>query len=154
MRNWSRATAIFFPLRPVKGDGHDPIKVASRLGILHLPRQVLQDEHGAHVLPSNDLLPAHGGMVITRCLREWACLLPLDVGFAVTQRLLGWMTHEPAILSTTEIRCLVRQHGQEIRAAEACEVDELLAHPQRLARARPRLVSVGEPRRKAAWPQE
>jgi hypothetical protein len=93
-------------------------------------------------------------MVITRCLREWACLLPLDVGFAVTQRVLGWMTHEPAILSTTEVRCLVRQHGQEIRAAEAAEVEELLAHPDRLARARPQLVSAGEPRRKAAWPQE
>jgi hypothetical protein len=138
----------------VKGDGHDPIKVASRLGILHLPRQVLEGPNGDHALPGNDLLPAHGGMVITRCLREWACLLPLDVGFAITQRLLGWMTHEPAVLSTTEVRCLVRQHGQELRAAEAAEVDELLAHPERLARARPQLVAVGEPRRKAAWPKE
>jgi hypothetical protein len=100
------------------------------------------------------LLPAHGGMVITRCLREWACLLPLDVGFAIAQRLLGWMTHEPAILSTTEVRCLVRQHGQEIRAAEAAEVAALLAHPERLARAEAKLVPVGDPRRKAAWPQE
>jgi hypothetical protein len=64
------------------------------------------------------------------------------------------MTHEPAILSTSEVRCLVRQHGQEIRAAEAAEVEELLAQPERLARARPKLVAVGEPRRKAAWPQE
>jgi hypothetical protein len=106
------------------------------------------------VLPGNDLLPAHGGMVITRCLREWACLLPLDVGFAVTQRLLGWITHEPAILSPSEVRCLVRQHGQEIRAAEAAEVGEMLAHPECLARARPKLAPVGEPRRKAAWPKE
>lgn len=138
----------------MKGDGHDPIKVASRLGILHLPRQVLEDAHGAHVMPGNELLPAHSGMVITRCLREWACLLPLDVGFAGAQRLLGWITHEPAILSTTEVRCLVRQHGQEIRAAEAAEVEELLAHPERLEGARAQLIPAGAPRRKAAWPQE
>jgi len=138
----------------VKRDGRDPIKVASRLGILHLPRQVLEGHNGDHVLPGNDLLPEHGGMVITRCLREWACLLPLDVGFAITQRLLGWMTHEPAILSTTEVRGLVRQHGQEIRAAEAAEVEALLAHPQRLAGAGAKLVPVGDPRRKAAWPKD
>jgi hypothetical protein len=128
--------------------------VACRLGVLHLPRQVLEDPNGAHLLPGNDLLPAHGGMVITRCLREWACLLPLDVGFETTQRLLGWMTREPAILATTEVRCLVRRHGQEIRTAEAAEVDALLAHPERLAGARAQLVPVGDPRRKAAWPTE
>ena len=51
------------------------------MGILHLPRQVLQHPDGSgHVLPGNELLPEHGGMVITRSLREWACLLPLDVG--------------------------------------------------------------------------
>lgn len=93
-------------------------------------------------------------MVITRCLREWACLLPLDVGFETAQRLLGWMTREPAILSTTELRCLVRQHGQEIRTAEATEVDALLANPERLARAGAQLAPVGDPRRKAAWPVE
>jgi hypothetical protein len=121
---------------------------------LHLPRQVLQDPHGAHVLPGNDLLPEHGGMVITRCLREWACLLPLDLGFETTQRLLGWLTHEPAIVSTTQVRCLVRQHGGEIRAAEVAEAADLLAHPEQLARARAQLAPATEPRRKAAWPAE
>jgi Uncharacterised protein family (UPF0236) len=138
----------------VTGDGHDPVKVASRLGILHLPRQVLEDVHGAHVMPGNELLPEHAGMVITRCLREWACLLPLDLGFETTQRLLGWLTHEPAIISTTEVRCLVRQHGGEIRTAEAAEADDLLAHPEQLARAQAQLAPAVEPRRKAAWPAE
>ena len=50
---------------------------------------------GGHVVPGNDLLPAPGGMVITRCLREWVCLLPLDVGMETTQRLLGRLTQEP-----------------------------------------------------------
>src|SRR5947209_4004232 len=154
MPNWETATGSFFPLRPAKGDGHDPIKVASRLGILHLPRQVLErQDGGGHVLPGNDLLPDHQGMVITRCLREWACLLPLDLGFETAQRLLGWLTHDEAIVCTSEVRCLVRQHGQEIRAAEAAEVEHLLAHPERLARARAHLVPT-VPRCKAAWPKE
>ncbi|MGH7909366.1 MAG: UPF0236 family transposase-like protein [Thermodesulfobacteriota bacterium] len=106
------------------------------------------------MVPGNDLLPEHGGMVITRCLREWACLLPLDVGFETAHRLLGFLTHEPAVLSTTEVRMLVRQHAGEIRAAEEREVEELLAHPERLASLRARLVPHSGPRRKAAWPVE
>lgn len=129
--------------------------MASRLGILYLPRQVLQRPNGGgHVMPGNALLPAHGGMLITRCLREWACLLPLDVGVETTQRLLGWITQEPEVISTTEVRCLVREHGKEIRAAEIGEAQALLADPDRLARARAQLVPAQEPRRKAAWPQE
>jgi len=128
--------------------------VASRIGILHLPRQVLQDANGDHVLPANDLLPDHGGMIITRGLREWSCLLSLDVSGQTTQRLLGWITQEKAILCASEVRTLVRQHGAEIRTAEASEVNELLAHPKRLAGARPQLVTSGATRRKAAWPKE
>jgi uncharacterized protein UPF0236 len=105
-------------------------------------------------MPGNDLLPDHHGMVITRCLREWACLLPLSLGFETVQRLLGWLTHEAAVLSTSEVRCLVRQHATEIRAAEAQEVAELLAHPERLAKARATLVPATAARRKAAWPKE
>jgi hypothetical protein len=41
-----------------------------------------------------------------------------------------------------------------VRAAEAAEVEELLADPERLGKARAKLIGVGEPRRKAAWPQE
>jgi uncharacterized protein UPF0236 len=123
------------------------------VGTLQLPRQVLERaDGGGHVVPGNDLLPAHGGMVITRCLREWVCLLPLDVGVETTQRLLGWITQEPAILCATEVRRLVREHGREIRAAEQAEVQALLADPERLARARAQLAPATAPRRPAAWP--
>jgi hypothetical protein len=129
--------------------------VASRLGILYLRRQVLErKDGGGHVIPGNNLLPEHAGMLITRCLREWACLLPLDVGVETTQRLLGWITQEPEVLCATEVRCLVREHGKEIRDAEIAEAQALLADPERLARARAQLVPGQEPRHKAAWPQE
>src|SRR5712691_2208834 len=137
----------------MKGDGHDPLKVASRVGSLQLPRQVLERaDGGGYVVPGNDLLPAHGGMLITRGLREWVCLLPLDVGVETTQRLLGWITQEPAILSATEVRRLVREHGREIRAAEQAEAQALLADPERLAHARAQLAPATAPRRPAAWP--
>jgi hypothetical protein len=93
-------------------------------------------------------------MIFTRALREWVCLLSLDVSGDTTKRLLGWITQEPAILSASEVRSLTRQHGAQLRAAEAAEVEELLAHPQRLAEARPQLVTAQTKRRKAAWPKE
>jgi hypothetical protein len=89
-------------------------------------------------------------MVITRCLREWVCLLSLDVGVETTPRLLGRMAQEPAILCATEVRRLVREHGSEIRAAEQAEVQALLADPERLAQARAQLVPATAPRRRAA----
>ncbi len=109
---------------------------------------------GGHVLPGNDLLPAHAGMVITRGLREWACLLPLDVGFETVQRLLGWITREEAVLSERELPVLVRQHAQELRAAEAGEIARLRADPQKAKGARPQLAPRAETRRSAAWPAE
>jgi len=46
----------------VSADGFALLKVASSVGLLHLPRQVLFDrERGEHVVPANRLLPAHGG---------------------------------------------------------------------------------------------
>ena len=78
------------------GDGHDPLKVACRLGLVWLPRQECYDsERQAHLMPGNAALPEHEGMVTTRGLQEWLCLLPQDVPFDTAQRLLGWMTHEP-----------------------------------------------------------
>lgn len=154
MLNSRLTTASFFPLCPVKGDGHPPIQVASRLGRLQLRRQVFERPDGGHVMPGNDLLPEHGGIIITRCLREWACLLSLDVGVETTQRLLGCITQEPEIVSATEVRRLVREHGSEIRAAEIAEAQALLSDPTRLERSRARLVPAEEPRRRAAWPQE
>jgi len=65
-------------------------------------------------------------MVITRNLQEWACLLPLDLPFATVERLLAWQTQCEEMICATEVRCLVRAHGQVIREAEATEVAELL----------------------------
>jgi len=93
-------------------------------------------------------------MLITRSLQEWACLFPLDLSFATAQRLLGWTTQEAAILSPTELRRLVRHHGQRIRAAEAQEVAALEAQcaAGTLAHPAPHLVPAGPVRRPAAWP--
>ena len=65
-----------FPPGEVLRDGHKAITVASRLGILRLPRQVLSHrESSAHVMPADAALPAHRGIVTTRAPQEWACLL-------------------------------------------------------------------------------
>jgi hypothetical protein len=138
----------------VQLDGFASVKVVSRLGILHLPRQVCyQPASGTHTLPGNALLPAHNGMIITRPLQEWACLLAQDLPFETVQRLLGWQTQTPAVLSSTEVRQLVRTHGQVVRQAEAHEVQALLAQGD-LAGLQPRLVPAEAARRPATWPAE
>ncbi|RLC56612.1 MAG: hypothetical protein DRI80_16050, partial [Chloroflexota bacterium] len=104
-------------------------------------------------MPGNAVLPPHGGMIITRGLEEWACLLSQDLPFSTAQRLLGWQTQEPEILSTTELRQLVRKHGQIIRTQEASEVEELMARSD-LSELKPCLVPAQTPRRRAAWPAE
>lgn len=135
-------------------DGHDSLKVACRLGLIWLPRQECYDPgRQSHVMPGNESLPEHNGMVTTRGLQEWVCLLPQDVPFETAQRLLGWMTHEPEVLSATQGRRLVRQHGQIIREAEQAEVEALLEHGD-LTGLKPNLVPSNAPRRKAAWPAE
>jgi hypothetical protein len=109
-------------------DGDDTLKIPSRLGILCLPRQVCYCETcHQHFIPLNDWLPEHEGMITTRGLQEWACLLPQELPFSTAQRLLGWVAKEPAVLSQTQLRTLVREHGGEIRQAEAMEVSELSA---------------------------
>jgi hypothetical protein len=48
-------------------DSFDTLKVATSVGILRLPRQMLFDhERQEHFLPANGFLPEHGGMLITR----------------------------------------------------------------------------------------
>ncbi len=79
-----------------------------------------------HVLPGNALLPAHEGIIITRGLQEWACLLPQDLPFAPVARLLGWQVNDEELLCASTIRNLVRAHGQIVREAEAAEVVALL----------------------------
>jgi len=138
----------------VQFDGDDPLKIASRLGILFLPRQVCYCETcHQHFMPLNDWLPEHEGMITTRGLQEWACLLPQELPFSTAQRLLGWVAKEPAVLSQTQLRTLIREHGGEIRQAEAAEVSELSASKD-LSEKTPNLVSLDTPRRHPAWPGE
>jgi hypothetical protein len=104
-------------------------------------------------MPGNALLPPHHGIILTRGLQEWACLLPQDLPFAPVARLLGWQTHEAQVLSDTTVRTLVRQHGYLIRQAEQAELDRLVAQAD-LTLLRPQLVPAQTPRRRAGWPSE
>ena len=121
------------------------------MGILWLPRQVLYDhERQEHFLPANALLPAHSGMLITRRLQEWACLLGGDFAFPVAQRLLGWKAEEEKLLCPKEVQRLVCRHGQILLGAAIQEVQELLARPDGIGGA-PQLAPTRAPRRPAAW---
>ncbi len=74
----------------VQQDGQEAVTVASRFGLLHLNRQVCVDPRTQrHTLPGNAVLPSHGGMIITRGLQEWCCLLPQELSFEPVARLLG-----------------------------------------------------------------
>ncbi len=104
-------------------------------------------------MPSNAVLPPHNGIIITRSLQEWACLLPQELSFAAVARLLGWHTHEAQVLSDTTIRTIVRTHGQIIRQAEQAEVAALLQHDD-LTAADLLVIPHNQPRRRAGWPEE
>jgi hypothetical protein len=106
-----------------------------------------------HEMPGNAVLPAHEGMVITRNLQEWACLFPLDLPFATVERLLGWQTQCDEMICATEVRRLVRRHGQVIRQAEAADVKDLLKRKD-LGGLQAQLVPSRDVRRPAAWPEE
>src|ERR1700722_9435409 len=115
MHNWRTKPASLFPPQSLKEDGHQSVKVASRLGIFLLPRQMLEIHAGGHLIPGNALLPAHEGQIITRGLQEWACLLPQDLPFAPVARLLGWQSLDAELLCASTLRNLVRRHGQIVR---------------------------------------
>jgi hypothetical protein len=137
----------------VHADGHEPITVASRFGILTLSRQICSLlPTQTHVMPGNAVLPAHKGIIITRGLQEWACLLPQELPFAAVARLLGWQTHDD-VLSDTTIRSLVRTHGQIIRQAEQAEVAALATRDD-LTTLDLTLVPHPHSRRRAGWPAE
>ena len=104
-------------------------------------------------MPGNAVLPPHQGIIVTRGLQEWACLLPQDLPFGAVARLLGWQTHDEAVLSDTTIRSLVRAHGQIIRQVEQAEVT-MLATRDDLANLDLNVVPHGQPRRRAGWPAE
>jgi hypothetical protein len=138
----------------VHADGHEPVTVASRFGTLTLSRQLCS--HPAtqtHLMPGNTVLPPHNGIIMTRGLQEWACLLPQELPFAAVARLLGWQTHDADVLSDTTIRSLVRTHGQIIRQAEQVEV-AALATRDALAMLNLQVVPHTQPRRRAGWPAE
>lgn len=137
-----------------QADGADPLKVASRLGVVYLPRQVCYlPDADQHTLPGNAGLPPHTGQLTTRGLQEWTCLLPQDLPFDTAQRLLGFMTHDQHVQSATQLRRWVATHGQIIRAAEQAEVDALLARAD-LRGLKAHLHPADEVRRRAAWPLE
>ncbi len=139
-------------LEEVQADGYAPVTVASRFGVVSLCRQVLvHSATNTHVVPGNAVLPAHEGRITTRGLQEWACTLAQDLPFVTVARLLGWQTQEEQILSDMTIRRLVRQHGQLIAQAEQAEITSLLEHEEDPA-ARPQLVALTRPRRRAGWP--
>ncbi len=106
-----------------------------------------------HVIPGNAILPPHNGIIITRGLQEWAGLLPQELPVVSVARLLGWQTHDEALLSDTTIRNLVRTHGQVIRQAEQAEVVALITRDD-LATLDLTLVPHELPRRRARWPAE
>lgn len=132
-------------------DGFDNVKVLCRFGVVYLPRQVCKNvKNDQHVLPGNAGLPVHQGQIATRGFQECACLLPQDVPFSTAQRLLGWMTGDPKIVSETQMRRWVAHHGQLIREAEQTEVQELSAR-KNLDGLSAQLVTVKEVRHPAAW---
>jgi len=138
----------------VTADGQETVTVAGRFGTLELKRRVCcHAASQAHVMPGNVVLPAHHGIIITRGLQEWACLLPQELPFAAVARLLGWQTQEAQILGETTLRSLVRSHGHVIRQAEHAEVVRLLAQDD-LASSELHLVPHDQPRRRAGWPAE
>src|SRR4028119_771439 len=104
-------------------------------------------------MPGNAVLPPHNGIIITRGLQEWACLLPQDLPFAAVARLLGWQTYDEDVLSDTTVRSLVRTHGQIIRQAEQAEVVALATRDD-LATLNFNLMAPEQPRRRVGWPTE
>jgi len=135
-------------------DGQAWLTVATQFGIVKLPRRVCYNaQTERHVMPGNTVLPSHEGMLVTRGLQEWACLLPQTLPFESAARLLGWQTQEAEILSSTTVRTLVRTHGQHIRQAEQAEVEALLQRSD-LGTLKPRLAPAERPRRRPSWPAE
>ena len=138
----------------VERDGYASQKIACRLGILHFQRQVcFNSQTGKHIMPGNDLLPEHNGTIITRALQEWACLFPQDLPFRTVERLLGWQTQQPKVISRGEVSRLVQRHGEMIRAAEAEEAKQLEDQSD-LSKFEVNLIDAEAPRHRAAWPVE
>lgn len=154
MNCWYKVTRRIFPPEAVIRDGREEQRVACRMGIVNLNRQVcFNKELGHHLMPGNAILPEHHGTIITRNLQEWACLFPLDLPFATVDRLLKWQTQCEEMICASEIRRLVSAHGTLIREAEQKEAS-LLLQKDDLSGIKARLVSSTERRCAPAWPKE
>ena len=128
--------------------------MVTSVGTFRLARQVLYDPQGhVHSLPGNAWLPPHQGIILTKRLQEWACLLGRDFAFPTARRLLGWQAGEEGLLCVNEVQRLVVRHGQVLRQAAAAEVAELLAAGD-LGVRRANLVPAAPARRPSAWPAE
>jgi hypothetical protein len=124
-------------------DGHNTLKVASRMGVVYLPRQVCYlPRSEKHSMPGNAGLPEHAGQVTTRGLP-----------FGTAGRLLGWVAHEPEIVAETQLRRWVGRHGLLIREAEKAEVEKLEQLPN-LEGLQAQLHPSKKIRRPAAWAKE
>ena len=135
-------------------DGHDTLKVASRIGVVYLSRQVCYLPNSEkHLMPGNAGLPEHEGQVTTRGLQEWVCLLSRDLPFGTAGRLLGWVAHEPEIVAETQLRRWIGRHGALIREAEKAEVEQLEQLPN-LEGLQAQLQASQKPRRLVAWAEE
>ncbi len=104
-------------------------------------------------MPGNAILPPHNGIIITRGLQEWACLLPQELPFGSVARLLGSQTDDEDVVSDTTVRSLVRTHGQIIRQVEEAEV-RALATRDDLDSLELNVVPHGQPPRRVGWPVE
>lgn len=104
-------------------------------------------------MPGNEMLPEHEGIIITRGMQEWACLLPGELPFSSAARLLGWQSGEEKLLSDTTCRNLVRKHGEIIRRAEAAEVEQLWQAGNFLD-LEPNLIDRQPSQLRASWPAE
>lgn len=135
----------------MQGDGNDPLKVATSVGLVWLPRQVWYDPvQDRHSLPANAWLPEHQGILITRRLQEWGCLLGCDFAFGIAQRLLGWQAGEAQLLCASEVQRLVCRHGQVLR--EAAQATVAAWQPRiEVGEGVAQLVAPQAPRRPAAW---
>jgi len=138
----------------VRYEGYEPIKIISRLGIISPERQVCKCmKCNEHFIPLNEYLPAHNGVIVTCGVKEWCCLLPQELPFESVSRLLGWMSKEEKLLSKNTLRNIVQEEGELIREAEKKEVEGINSLKE-LSEVKPRLVSLGSPRRKSSWPEE
>jgi hypothetical protein len=149
------------PPQCVKSDGSKTLKVATRFGVVGLKQSILsvasEADTAKHQLPANAVLPEHGGMLITRGLQEWACLLPQELSFASAARLLAWQTQQEGVLAASTLRNLVREHGQIVRKAEVAEAKALLLHVKQSnsATPTPKLIPRSHAlRRRPGWPAE